>query len=203
MRSTTPAFAILIYRVVYNRTYSLPTYLSMIPIIFGVGLATYGDYYFTTYGFILTLLGVVLAAVKTIVSNRLMTGNLALPAYEILLRMAPLAAVQSLLYACVTGETGRFYTFASAGKLSTFLIVALLGNGFIAFILNISSFQTNKLAGALTITVAGNLKQCLTIVLGIALFNVKVGFLNGLGMFVTLLGAAWYSKVELDSKGKK
>ena len=69
--------------------------------------------------------------------------------------------------------------------------------------LNISSFSTNKYAGALTITVCANVKQCLTILLGIAAFGVKVGGLNGMGMAVALAGAAWYSVVELDSRGKK
>jgi hypothetical protein len=32
----------------------------------GVGLATFGDYYFTMIGFMLTLFGVVLAAIKVI-----------------------------------------------------------------------------------------------------------------------------------------
>ncbi len=64
MRSTCPIFAILIYRIRYSRKYSTKTYLSLIPIVIGVGLATYGDYYFTTVGFVLTLLGVMLAAIK-------------------------------------------------------------------------------------------------------------------------------------------
>lgn len=202
MRSTTPVFAILIYRVVFSRSYSTATYLSLLPIISGVALATYGDYHFNLYGFIMTLSGVVLAAIKTIASNKIMTGSLQLSAYEILLRMSPLAAVQSLIYSWATGEMGRFFTFVGDGNLPWPMIVAVAGNGFLAFVLNISSFQTNKLAGALTVTVAGNLKQCLTILLGIVLFNVKVSPLNGLGMFITLMGAALYSKVELDSKGR-
>jgi len=177
--------------------------MSIIPLIFGVGLATYGDYYFTWIGFALTLLGVLLAAMKTVVSNRLMTGSLALPALEILLRMSPLAAVQALVYAYLSGETARFTTFVADGHMPSSMVLALLGNGFLAFVLNVSSFQTNKLAGALTLTVAGNLKQCLTILLGIVLFDVRVGLLNGVGMLITVLGAAWYSKVELDSKGRK
>ncbi|MBE7179796.1 MAG: hypothetical protein INR71_01075, partial [Terriglobus roseus] len=64
MRSTVPLFTIVIFRVVYSRTYSYSTYLSMIPLVLGVGLATYGDYYFTNIGFVLTLCGVVLAAIK-------------------------------------------------------------------------------------------------------------------------------------------
>lgn len=132
-----------------------------------------------------------------------MTGSLALPALEVLLRMSPLAAAQSILFAWMTGEMDEFLVFRAEGHLSQNLVVALLGNGLLAFFLNITSFQTNKLAGALTITVCANIKQCLTILVGVMLFNVEVGFMNGLGMLITLFGAGWYSKVELDQKAKK
>lgn len=132
-----------------------------------------------------------------------MTGSLKLPALEVLLRMSPLAAIQSVLYAYATGELDAFLDYTEAGSLTPFLLWALLGNGFLAFLLNMASFQTNKLAGALTITVCGNIKQCLTILLGIVLFNVRVTQLNGLGMAMALGGAAWYSRVELTSKGGK
>jgi len=203
LRSATPIFAVFIYRFYFNRSYSNATYISLIPVIFGVVLVTYGDYYFTVLGFALTTLGVLLAALKTIASNRLMTGNLKLPPLELLLRMSPLAAIQSFLYAAGTGELGRFVVFISDGKLPPSSSLALVGNGVLACLLNISSFQTNKLAGALTITVCGNIKQCLTVIVGILLFDVRVSVLNGLGMLITLAGAAVYSKVELDSKGLK
>ena len=63
-RSTCPIVTIVIYRIFYSRSYSTGTYLSLIPIIFGVGMATYGDYYFTTMGLVLTFFGVLLASVK-------------------------------------------------------------------------------------------------------------------------------------------
>ncbi len=64
MRSTCPVFTVLIYRIRYKRTYSIKTYLSLIPVVCGAGLATYGDYYFTAVGFILTFSGVLLASAK-------------------------------------------------------------------------------------------------------------------------------------------
>jgi drug/metabolite transporter (DMT)-like permease len=66
MRSTCPVFTVLIYRLRYHRTFSTSTYLSLIPIILGICLATCGDYDFTIPGFLLTLLGVVLAAIKVV-----------------------------------------------------------------------------------------------------------------------------------------
>ncbi|KAF2135532.1 uncharacterized protein K452DRAFT_281401 [Aplosporella prunicola CBS 121167] len=201
MRSTCPVFTILIYRIFYARTYSQGTYLSLIPLILGVGVATFGDYYFSTLGFILTLAGVLLATIKTVVSNRLMTGSLALHPLEILLRMSPLAALQSIIYAYFAGELG-----ALSENISTFTaldVLLIAGNGFIAFALNVSSFNANKLAGALTMTVCANVKQCLTILLGIVIFNVKVGIVNGIGIVIALAGAAFYSRVELSTKMAK
>jgi hypothetical protein len=199
VRSTTPVATVLIYRWL-GRSYASMTYISLIPIIIGVGLSTYGDYYATLLGASLTFLGVFLAAMKTVATNKLLTGSLRLPALELLFRMAPLAAVQSLLWATLTGESSRFVTFVAEGHLHLGLLVALLGNGLLAFLLNVTSFQTNKLAGALTLSVCGNVKQVLTVILGIVLFDVQVGALNAAGMLLALFGAAWYSKVELDVK---
>ena len=133
-----------------------------------------------------------------------MTGSLALPPVEFLMRMSPLAALQALACATFTGEVWGFWDLITSGDIKLLPAFASLGgNGFLAFLLNISSFNTNKLAGALTMTVCGNLKQCLTVMLGIVLFNVTVDWLNGAGMGVTMLGAGIYSKAELDNKKKK
>lgn len=200
MRSTCPIVTIWIYRLVYGRTYSKSTYFSMIPLILGVALATAGDYYCTLIGFVLTALGVVLAAVKTVATNRLMTGSLALSAMEVLLRMSPLAAIQCVVYATITGEVTRFRQAYSEGQFSNSFGLALAANAVIAFALNLVSFQTNKVAGALTMTVCANVKQALTIALGIVLFHLEVGPLNAVGTVITMVGAVWYSKVELDNK---
>jgi hypothetical protein len=120
------------------------------------------------------------------------------------MRMSPLAALQALACATATGEVSGFHQLMTSGEIHVpSAIASLTGNGFLAFLLNISSFNTNKLAGALTMTVCGNLKQCLTVALGIFLFNVTVDVLNGAGMAVTMVGAAIYSKAELDNKKKK
>jgi drug/metabolite transporter (DMT)-like permease len=133
-----------------------------------------------------------------------MTGSLALPPVEFLMRMSPLAALQAFACAAATGEVSGFWKLITSGDISLPpAIASLAGNGFLAFLLNISSFNTNKLAGALTMTVCGNLKQCLTVMLGIVLFDVVIDWLNGAGMGVTMLGAAIYSKAELDNKRKK
>jgi hypothetical protein len=201
MRSTCPVVTILIYRIVFGRTYSNATYLSMIPLVIGAGLATAGDYQASLLGVLLTLLGVLLACIKTIATNRLMTGPLSLSAMELLLRLSPIAAIQCMAYAYLTGELHTLRRFQQLeGGFSWSFTAAILVNACMAFALNIVSFKTNKMVGALAVTVCGNVKQALTIAVGIVLFSVPVGLLNAVGMGVTVLGAAWFSKVEFDGK---
>ena len=52
-------------------------------------------------------------------------------------------------------------------------------------------------------TVAANVKQVLTIILAVLLFNLHISPLNGLGITVTLLGGATYAKFEYDSKKRQ
>lgn len=40
---------------------------------------------------------------------------------------------------------------------------------------------------------AGNVKQVLTIVLSVVIFNLRITPLNGVGILLTLAGGAWYT----------
>jgi hypothetical protein len=158
-----------------------------------------------------------------VATNRLMSGPLALSPLEFLFRMSPLALLQSLLYAYLSGEVSSFRLATPRSTTSLFssdflpplyntslpithsryrYIAILAINGIHAFALNVSSFSTNKKAGALTMTVCGNLKQCLTIFLGILIFRVHVGWSNAHGMVSVLAGAAWYGVIELGTWGE-
>nr|CAG8514275.1 14197_t:CDS:2 [Entrophospora candida]CAG8530191.1 438_t:CDS:2 [Entrophospora candida] len=157
-------------------------------VVLGVVFATVGDYYFTK-------MGTILAALKTVVTNRVQVGRLKLHPLDLLLRMSPLAFVQTVIYAYVTGELHRVRAFSKT-EMTTSLVIALATNGIIAFFLNVVSFTANKKTSALTMTVAGNVKQVLSIILAVIIFNLTITPTNGLGIFLTLLGGAWYAYVS-------
>lgn len=225
IRATTPLFAMALNIGLYHSRYPLMTYLSLLLVVAGVGFATFGDYYFKPMGFFLTLLGAFLAALKTVITNRIQTGRLRLSPLELLYRMSPLAFAQTLIYAFLTGELSSIYKGVQAAwnpelasivgeavaegtsaspefVFSRDLIIKLILNGMIAFGLNVVSFTANKNTGALTMTVAANIKQVMTIVLAILFFNLDVNPTNAFGIFLTLVGGAWYAKLELDRKQK-
>lgn len=138
---------------------------------------TYGDYYFTTFGFLLTLLGTLLAAIKTIYTSIIQSSpssssqpsssfrylvppRLQLHPLDLLTRMAPLAFIECVILSHMSGELEQMRQW-STQELTPWTAVALGLNGVIAFGLNIVSFTANKKAGPLSMTVAGTLTHSL------------------------------------------
>ncbi|CAL8575140.1 hypothetical protein XPA_001082 [Xanthoria parietina] len=199
VRALTPVFTVAIYRLVFQGVYGTDTYMSLVPVIVGVMLASYGDLNATVLGFVMTMLGCFLAAVKTVTTNRLQTAGLRLGALELLYRMSPIACMQSLAVAYFCGELDGF----DVSTLKHQSLLILLGNGAIAFGLNVASFEANKRSGALTMTIAANIKQVLTVVLSVAIWHIPVVAMNACGIVLTILGGAWYGRVELVGKTKK
>jgi len=201
VRAMTPAFTVALSIMFLQKSYTKMIYFSLIPVVAGVAFATRGEYDYTLIGFLLTVLGTVLAAVKTIVTNRVQVGRLKLHPLDLLLRMSPLACIQTIIYAQLTGEMSAVREFA-AENMSMNMLFGLIANGAVAFLLNVVSFTANKKTSALTMTVAGNVKQVLTIVLSVIIFNLRITPLNGVGILLTLAGGAWYTHVEMTQKSK-
>lgn len=190
-RSTTPVFAVALSLTFRLKTFSTATYLALTPVVLGVIMATYGDISFTAYGLFLTVLGTALAAIKTIVTNLVLVGDMKLQPMDLLWRMSLLAFFQCLLVAQAVGEMDLLWLRLETADNAFYGI--LLGNGVVAFLLNYASFTTNMLSSALTMTVAANIKQVLAIILAIIVFNTEVTMFNALGIAVTLAGGAQYT----------
>ncbi|KAH9913757.1 triose-phosphate transporter family-domain-containing protein [Fomitopsis serialis] len=216
VRAATPIFTTALSMLLFGTQFTRLKILSLIPVMAGVALATYGDYYFTFLGLLLTLLGTFLAALKTIYTNVLQSSpsssrphsarlpvppRLALHPLDLLTRTSPLACALCLFYACVSGELGQArtslvpHTMAGCGR-----VLVILGNGVIAFGLNVVSLSANKKVGALNMTVAANVKQALTILCAVGIFHLTITPANALGICVTLAGGAWYAWVEYSVK---
>lgn len=82
---------------------------------------------FTAWGFFLTILGTLLAALKTIVTNLIQVGRLKLHPLDLLMRMAPLAFVQCVIYSYASGELERVREYGAL-EMDRSRVVALLLN---------------------------------------------------------------------------
>lgn len=226
VRAATPIFTIILSSTMFGSKFTARKVLTLIPVILGVGLATYGDYYFTVWGLILTLLGTFLAALKTIYTNvlqsrslptttlsnskpksilatlHLIPPRLAMHPLDLLTRMGPLAFIQCMFCAWIGGELKSVRDW-SAHEMTWFSAGGLLMNGCIAFGLNIVSFTANKKAGALSMTVAANIKQVLTILFAVFMFDLNITNMNTVGILFTLVGGGWYGYVDYREKRKR
>ncbi|KAH7912483.1 triose-phosphate transporter family-domain-containing protein [Hygrophoropsis aurantiaca] len=220
VRAATPIFTIILSACLFGLRSSRHKMASLIPVIAGVGLATYGDYYCTLSGLLLTVLGTLLAAVKTIFTSILQSSpsphtprtssplhlvvppRLHLHPLDLLTRMAPLAFIQCVILAISTGELDQVRHYSSH-EMTTVKAISLLLNGIIAFGLNVVSFTANKKAGPLSMTVAANVKQVLSIFLAVLIFDLSISATNAMGILLTLAGGAWYATIEYQEKQGK
>jgi hypothetical protein len=77
VRAATPFFTTLFSWYLFNVRFNRYQISSIGIVVIGVGLSTYGDYHFTSWGFTLTLVGTVLAALKTIMTHKIQTAPFA------------------------------------------------------------------------------------------------------------------------------
>ncbi len=111
----------------------------------------------------LTLLGTVLASLKTIFTHVLQSPRTAssptwrpqLPSLTLLYLLSPLAFIECVLLAFFTGELRDVRQYVTH-DMTTPKGIALAANGCIALGLNIVSFTANRQVGALGMTVAGD-----------------------------------------------
>ncbi|KZP22201.1 TPT-domain-containing protein [Athelia psychrophila] len=225
VRAATPIFTIALSASLLGSMSSSGKLISMVPVIVGVALATYGDYYFTTWGLLLTLLGTFLAALKTVFTNVIQSPTLTplsriasrspssplsfllpprlnLHSLDLITRMAPLAFIQCIFYAYLSGELERV-RHLSAHEMTVAKAGALLVNGCLAFALNVVSFSACSRVGAVGMSVAGNVKQVLTILSAVGIFDLTITKTNAWGITLTLVGGAWYAVVEYREKRRR
>eukprot|EP00834_Sanchytrium_tribonematis_P007398 NODE_662_length_4925_cov_0.478243.p2 type:complete len:315 gc:universal NODE_662_length_4925_cov_0.478243:3620-4564(+) len=195
IRSATP-FITVILNLWWGKYTPISKCLSLLPVVVGVMLSTSGDITYTWFGCLLVWVGVVLSSLKGIITNQVMVGPLKLHPMDAILKLCPLATAQCLFVSCFNGEALHLFQ----NPPSWTLVFMLICNAFIAYFLNVASFTANKMNGALTMTVGGNIKQVVTIILSVVLFDAIITPLNGIGIVVTVFGGILYSWTDYLTK---
>ncbi len=200
VRCIIPGLTMFLSMMILGKSYSREYLASVIFVMMGVGLASYGEVDFHVVGFLLTIFVCFLSSLKSVLSNMFLEKED--HPFDLLYRMSTLACIQLVFAAALFGEFGKIGQWREEHpeiEPSRFFFFAII-NGLIAFSVNFSNFQTTKKTSALTVTVAGNVKHMATIVFSILVFSTPITLLNGLGTMVTVAGAAYYSYLERRKK---
>lgn len=195
MRSLVPGVTMMLGMLWLNKSFSFARKSAVVPIMMGVAMACFGELRYTWLGFAVTVLCVILAALKVVLSGELLTGDLKLHPVDMLGRMAPLSLGWIGICCVASGEltaiSARWDELSQGYALPVVLI-----SGVASFSLNICSLFANKLTSPLTLTITANVKQVLMIAISTMIFNTPITFWNGLGIVVVLIGSARYSYVS-------
>ncbi|XP_027110871.1 probable sugar phosphate/phosphate translocator At3g11320 [Coffea arabica] len=198
--ATTPFFtAVFAYLMTFKREAWL-TYVTLIPVVTGVVIASGGEPSFHLFGFIMCVGATAARALKSVLQGILLSSEgEKLNSMNLLLYMAPIAVVL-LLPATLYMEKNVVGITLALAKNDIRIIWYLLFNSALAYFVNLTNFLVTKHTSALTLQVLGNAKGAVAVVVSILIFRNPVSVTGMLGYSLTVFGVVLYSEAKKRSK---
>ncbi|CAI9774004.1 unnamed protein product [Fraxinus pennsylvanica] len=198
--ATTPFFtAVFAYLMTLKREAWL-TYVTLIPVVTGVVIASGGEPSFHLFGFIVCVAATAARALKSVLQGILLSSEgEKLNSMNLLLYMAPIAVVLLLPATLFMEENVVGITLALA-RDDINIVWLLLFNSALAYFVNLTNFLVTKHTSALTLQVLGNAKGAVAVVISILIFRNPVSVTGMLGYSLTVIGVILYSEAKKRSR---
>mmetsp|Transcript_1335 Transcript_1335/g.2532 ORF Transcript_1335/g.2532 Transcript_1335/m.2532 type:complete len:354 (-) Transcript_1335:561-1622(-) len=195
LQASIPVMVVPLSAIILQKNFSTRVKLCLAPTLCGVALAAYGEVEFHVIGSALTTLGCFFAALKAVLSNKFLTGNYKLHPLDLLSRIAPLAFLELIPFIIFMGEAKRLAVewqfYMNFRDLSL-----ILASAFAALALNYASFKFSQATSALTVCLAGNMRDVCTIGLSVLIFQNQISPVNALGICMAITGSALYGYMQ-------
>ncbi len=197
--ATTPAFTAVLAAVMLGHRETTSVYLSLVPVVVGIVIASGAEPMFNLVGFLAALTATAGRALKSVLQGLMLSDSSEkMDSLSLLLYMAPVATAAlvpitlyfeptALAHALVLGRTGGFWPL-------------LLVNAVMAYFVNLTNFLVTKYTSALTLQVLGNAKGIVAVIASVLVFRNPVTFYTVLGYSVTVSGVILYSHAKRQSK---
>ena len=156
----------------------------------------------TTLGLFIVIIGCFFSSTKSISVKKTLSGTYELSSFDLLMRMSPISAIEMFLLSVQTKEPDRLLV-SEKYQPSALKISVIFFSGFIAYFLNLTNFLATNYTSPLTVTIVGCVKQVVTIILGVLIFDKTISYLNVIGIVITILGSLWYSLLKFKKEPQK
>lgn len=198
--ATTPFFTAIFAFVITCKKESAEVYLALVPVVFGIVLASNSEPLFHLFGFLVCVGSTAGRALKSVVQAILLTSEAEkLHSMNLLLYMAPMAALILLPVTLYVEGNVAAITIEKA-KEDSLIIFLLIGNATVAYLVNLTNFLVTKHTSALTLQVLGNAKAAVAAVVSVLIFRNPVTVMGIAGFGVTIGGVVIYSEAKKRSK---
>lgn len=198
--ATTPFFTAIFAFLITFKKESAEVYLALMPVVFGIVLASNSEPLFHLFGFLVCIGSTAGRALKSVVQGLLLSSEAEkLHSMNLLLYMAPMAAMILLPFTLYI-EGNVFGITVEKARGDLFMVFLLMGNATVAYLVNLTNFLVTKHTSALTLQVLGNAKAAVAAVVSVLIFRNPVTVMGMAGFAVTVMGVVLYSEAKKRSK---
>ena len=188
VKASMPIFTVLITRVCLGTKHSTLTYMSLLPIVGGVAVATMSEVAFDVMGLATALAATCGFAIITIFSKQALRET-GMHHLRLLQELGKVAAVMFLPF-WLLGDGPRILP-----ELTSETLTLLVVDGALHWLQNILAFTLLKLVTSLTYAVANVTKRIAVISVSLLLLKNPVTFVNLGGMAMAIIGESSCSRV--------
>jgi len=196
VKSSAPAFTVVISRLVLGEISGVYVKLSLIPVMGGLALCSANELSYNFTGFTTALLTNISECGQNVYSKMLISGE------SFKYSPAEMQFYTSLASAVVMVPVSFFLLDPSAIlRVDSAMFFVLLANGVFFHFQTITAYVLMDYISPVTHSVANTVKRALLIWLSVVLFGNPVTFLSGLGTLTVIFGVLMYNKAqEIDSR---
>nr|CAG4644041.1 EOG090X07UV [Lepidurus arcticus] len=202
VKASMPLFTVVLSRVLMGEQQTAQIYLSLVPIITGVAIATITELSFDVIGLVAALLATAGFSLQNIFSKKVLhdTGVHHLRLLHILGRLSFFMFLPIWLlfdFPRILNDP------ASSDHNAGYILIMLAIDGFLNWLQNIVAFSVLSLVTPLTYAVANASKRIAVIVVSLLLLKNPVTLTNVFGMGLAVIGVLYYNKAKYDANQAK
>ncbi|KAI1292530.1 Solute carrier family 35 member E1 -like protein [Halotydeus destructor] len=200
-----PLFVVLFSRIFLKHQNSYAVYLSLLPIVFGISLASFGsnnqDANFS-WGIIFAVMSTMNLALLNVFSKKLLTTTFS--AISLLHLLTKMSLMMFLPFYLITSLINHRETGYGMPNITITLPIILVIDGLMSFAQNILAFSLLSLCTPLTYSIANCSKRVAIISLSFVFFSVQnITSMSLFGIFLSLSGIFCYNIAKHIEKSRQ
>ncbi|KAG0553343.1 hypothetical protein KC19_12G003700 [Ceratodon purpureus] len=198
IKSSEPAFTVIIQRLVFGQHFTLPVYLSLLPIMCGCGLAAATELNFNMTGFMGAMISNIAFVFRNIFSKKGMSKGKTVGGINYYGCLSIMSLVFLIPFAIAFEGPRAWCTGWKAAELkcgNQILRWVVAQSVFYHFYNQVSYMSLNEIS-PLTFSIGNTMKRVIIIASSILIFQTKVLPINVAGAAIAIFGTFLYSQVD-------
>eukprot|EP00186_Timspurckia_oligopyrenoides_P001120 CAMPEP_0182445040 /NCGR_PEP_ID=MMETSP1172-20130603/3300_1 /TAXON_ID=708627 /ORGANISM="Timspurckia oligopyrenoides, Strain CCMP3278" /LENGTH=383 /DNA_ID=CAMNT_0024640737 /DNA_START=67 /DNA_END=1218 /DNA_ORIENTATION=+ len=205
VKSAEPVFGAVMAGLVLGETYTLPVYLTLIPICVGVALSSASELTFTMAGFLTAMASNLAFALRNVFSKITMGDYKKDPTMTPANSYGLITIISFLMELpfCLLADKGIPSLISPKGIPEATVLKFVMASSLLYHLYNEVSYSALDNVSPITFSVGNTIKRVIIILTSIIVFRTKVLPLNAIGSAIAIIGTFLYSVAKAKSAEKK